>query len=179
MGSIKIWSNRKITIVSLSLFMFVCAIVITGYIYMNECVKDESEAQNSRYEFTKLSTDLAETSDLLTREARQYAVTGEVSHLYNYWYEVRVDKTRDNVIEQLEKANSKQKEKSLLRQAKEDAVRANSAKSEFMARMSHEDSIFTGRFNSKSLYSHGKSGTAEKYSVEAGYKRRFAACCNR
>lgn len=39
MGSIKIWSNRKITIVSLSLFMFVCAIVITGYIYMNECVK--------------------------------------------------------------------------------------------------------------------------------------------
>ena len=118
MGSIKIWSNRKITIVSLSLFMFVCAIVITGYIYMNECVKDESEAQNSRYEFTKLSTDLAETSDLLTREARQYAVTGEVSHLYNYWYEVRVDKTRDNVIEQLEKANSKQKEKLLLRQAK-------------------------------------------------------------
>ena len=108
MGSIKIWSNRKITIVSLSLFMFVCAIVITGYIYMNECVKDESEAQNSRYEFTKLSTDLAETSDLLTREARQYAVTGEVSHLYNYWYEVRVDKTRDNVIEQLEKADSKQ-----------------------------------------------------------------------
>ena len=111
MRYLRVWDNRKIMIVSVTLFIAVCAIVICGYRYMNECTQNESMAQNNRYKFTKLSNDLAETSDFLTNEARKYAVTGDISHLYNYWYEVRVSRTRDKVIGQLKEADLQKKEK--------------------------------------------------------------------
>lgn len=73
MRYLRVWDNRKIMIVSVTLFIAVCAIVICGYRYMNECTQNESMAQNNRYKFTKLSNDLAETSDFLTNEARKYS----------------------------------------------------------------------------------------------------------
>ena len=118
MRYLRVWDNRKIMIVSVTLFITVCAIVICGYRYMNECTQNESMAQNNRYKFTKLSNDLAETSDFLTNEARKYAVTGDISHLYNYWYEVRVSRTRDKVIGQLKEADLQKKEKRNLKSAK-------------------------------------------------------------
>ena len=118
MRYLRVWDNRKIMIVSVTLFIAVCAIVICGYRYMNECTQNESMAQNNRYKFTKLSNDLAETSDFLTNEARKYAVTGDISHLYNYWYEVRVSRTRDKVIGQLKEADLQKKEKRNLKSAK-------------------------------------------------------------
>ncbi len=118
MRYLRVWDNRKIMIVSVTLFIAVCVIVICGYRYMNECTQNESIAQNNRYKFTKLSNDLAETSDFLTNEARKYAVTGDISHLYNYWYEVRVSRTRDKVIGQLKEADLQKKEKRNLKSAK-------------------------------------------------------------
>lgn len=118
MRYLRVWDNRKIMIVSVTLFISVCAIVICGYRYMNECTQNESMAQNNRYKFTKLSNDLAETSDFLTNEARKYAVTGDISNLYNYWYEVRVSRTRDKVIGQLKEADLQKKEKRNLKSAK-------------------------------------------------------------
>ena len=118
MRYLRVWDNRKIMIVSVTLFIAVCAIVICGYRYMNECTQNESMAQNNRYKFTKLSNDLAETSDFLTNEARKYAVTGDISNLYNYWYEVRVSRTRDKVIGQLKEADLQKKEKRNLKSAK-------------------------------------------------------------
>lgn len=118
MKALKVWDNRKIMIVSVTLFIAVCVIVICGYHYLDKCTKTESMAQNNRYEFTKLSNDLAQTSDLLTAEARKYAVTKDVSHLYNYWYEVKEKRTRDKVIEQLEKVDLRKKEKRCLQNAK-------------------------------------------------------------
>lgn len=66
----------------------------------------------------KLGENLADASDYLTDEARRYSVTGDISHLYNYWHEVRVTQTRDKVISELSAYSPPQNEKELLRNAK-------------------------------------------------------------
>jgi len=45
-----------------------------------------------------LSVDMRAASDLLTSEAREYVVSGDTTHLENYWNEVDVTKTSDLVL---------------------------------------------------------------------------------
>lgn len=77
---------------------------------MNICIENEATAQKNRYELKALGESLADASDYLTDEVRKYAVTGEIEHLYNYWYEVEVTKRRDNAIDTLISYNPPQKE---------------------------------------------------------------------
>ncbi len=49
----------------------------------------------------RLAVDLSDASDYLTSEIRQYAVTGEVAHLTNYWTEVNQTRTRERVLDEM------------------------------------------------------------------------------
>jgi hypothetical protein len=112
------WKSGTISALSLISFVTVLLIILAGNIYMNLCIENEAAAQKNRYELKALGESLADASDYLTDEVRKYAVTGEIEHLYNYWYEVEITKRRDNAINTLISYNPPQKELYLLREAK-------------------------------------------------------------
>ncbi len=112
------WNSKTISFVSGLSFFFVICIILMSYSYMNSCVEYESKVQNHRYELNKLGESLADASDYLTDEAREYAITGDIAHLYNYWYEIEQTKTRDRVIEKLTGYHLPEQEKERLEEAK-------------------------------------------------------------
>lgn len=110
--------NKQITVFSTVLFIMIIAGVIFSGEYMSICIEREAAAQKNRSELRKLGEQLATASDYLTEEARQYSLTGSTEHLYNYWNEVMVVKSRDLAVSQLSRYNSPEKEKNLLWDAK-------------------------------------------------------------
>lgn len=116
--SMRFFGNRQITIFSIVLFVMIIAVVIFSGKYMSMCIERESTAQKNRSELRKLGEQLAIASDYLTEEARQYSLTGSTEHLYNYWNEVMVVKSRDSAVSQLSRYNPPEKEKNLLSDAK-------------------------------------------------------------
>lgn len=110
--------NRHITIFSIVLFITIIAVVIFSGEYMSICIEREATAQKNRSELRKLGDQLAAASDYLTEEARQYSLNGSTEHLYNYWNEVMVDKSRDKAVSQLSQYDPPEKEKNLLSDAK-------------------------------------------------------------
>jgi len=110
--------SSTISAASLLAFVAVLFMILFSNQYMNTCVSYESEAQKNRTELRTLGEALAEASDYLTDEVRQYAITGDLEHLYNYWYEVEDERRRDTVIDELVHYNLPQQEKALLEQAK-------------------------------------------------------------
>lgn len=110
--------SSTISAASLLAFVAVLFMILFSNQYMNTCVSYESEAQKNRTELRALGEALAEASDYLTDEVRQYAITGDLEYLYNYWYEVEDERRRDTVIDELVHYNLPQQEKALLEQAK-------------------------------------------------------------
>lgn len=110
--------NKQITIFSTILFIIIIVVVIFSGEYMSICIERETTAQKNRSELRKLGEQLAAASDYLTEEARQYSLTGSTEHLYNYWNEVMVVKSRDSAVLQLSRYNPPEKEKNLLSNAK-------------------------------------------------------------
>ncbi|WP_248925152.1 methyl-accepting chemotaxis protein [Paenibacillus hamazuiensis] len=76
------------------------------------------DAVNRQAEFKKLGIDLADASDYLTNEARQYVQFGDKAHFNNYWREVNDTKTRDRVVARLKELNAPQDELDLIQEAK-------------------------------------------------------------
>ncbi|WIM99747.1 methyl-accepting chemotaxis protein [Actinoplanes oblitus] len=77
--------------------------LLLGYtvVALGDAVDDERAAHQRQAQFKQLALDLGDASDLLTAEARMFAITGASSHLDAYWKEINQTKTRDRVIEQL------------------------------------------------------------------------------
>lgn len=95
------FNGRIISFVSVMLFILAILIIFVCTRYMDICADREAQARLNSEESHKLGENLADASDYLTDEARRYSVTGDISHLYNYWHEVRVMQTRDKVISEL------------------------------------------------------------------------------
>lgn len=114
----KIFNSRRISSVSALLFIAVTIIMFISSRYMNSCVEREAQAEQNRTELSALGISLADASDYLTDEARKFSVTGNIDHLYNYWYEVNDKKTRDTVIEKLSSYDPPENERKLLSEAK-------------------------------------------------------------
>lgn len=112
------WNSKTISVASGISFLFVICIIFISNYYMKSCIEYESQSQNYRYELSKLGEALADASDYLTNEAREYAITEDITHLYNYWYEIEESQTRDNVIEELTSYHPPEKERELLEEAK-------------------------------------------------------------
>ena len=60
---------------------------------------------------------LQEASDYLTDESRLFAITGEWSHLENYFFEVNENKRRENAIEAIKKAGAAEESAAFLEMA--------------------------------------------------------------
>jgi methyl-accepting chemotaxis protein len=60
------------------------------------------QAEDRAAELAELAEALGGASDLLTDEARAFAVTGDRSHEQAYWEEIEVTQTRGNVVERLQ-----------------------------------------------------------------------------
>lgn len=115
---LRILDSKRISTVSILLFIVVTVTIFVSNRYMNTCLQKEAVAQQNRIELHNLGEQLADASDYLTDEARKFAVTGEIVHFYNYWYEVYETKTRDNVISALSSYNPPENEQALLTEAK-------------------------------------------------------------
>lgn len=102
----------------IGVFALIVFMLIGDEIFMTRSINAEQTAEIRRAEFKQLGEDLASASDYLTNEAREFAVTGNMQHMYNYWKEIDVTRTRDNVIEQLKKTDPSPTEQQLLANAK-------------------------------------------------------------
>lgn len=112
------FNGRSFSLVSILLFIAAFLIIFLSNRYMDICTERESQARFNSQELHDLGEKLANASDYLTDEARRYSVTGDITHLYNYWHEVYVTQTRDNVITELSAYDPPQNEKELLKNAK-------------------------------------------------------------
>lgn len=110
--------SRNITICAVIVFLLITVLTLISSRYMTDCISRENAAQVNRGELSDLGQELADASDYLTDEARKFSVTGDVKHLYNYWYEVREEKTRDRVINSLSALDPPENESALLAEAK-------------------------------------------------------------
>lgn len=110
--------SRNITICAVVVFLLITALTLMSSRYMSRCIDRENTAQSNRGELSDLGQELADASDYLTDEARKFSVTGDIEHLYNYWYEVYEEKTRDRVINSLSALDPPENETALLAEAK-------------------------------------------------------------
>jgi len=69
----------------------------------------------------QLGIDLADASDYLTDEAREFAVTSDLKPLQNYWREIEVTKTRDKVLTRLKELKAPLEELHWLQLAKQNS----------------------------------------------------------
>ena len=88
-------SGRVISICSILVFVAIAFSVIAGSIYVNNKIGEQEQAEARRMEYRSLSDSLAEASDDLTSEVRYFAITGDMEHFYNYWYEIYVTQRRN------------------------------------------------------------------------------------
>jgi len=102
----------------IGIFLLITGMLTISIYYMNTNINAEQVAEQRRTSFKQLGISLADASDYLTDEARKYAVTHEDKHMYNYWEEVEMTRTRDHVMDQLQEWNSPHDERALLAEAK-------------------------------------------------------------
>jgi signal transduction histidine kinase/DNA-binding NarL/FixJ family response regulator len=102
----------------LGIFFLIVLMLIGDEFFMTQSISAEQTAETRRAEFKQLGEDLANASDYLTNEAREFAITGNVQHMYNYWKEIDVTRTRNLVIEQLKKNDPSTTEQEFLSNAK-------------------------------------------------------------
>lgn len=114
-------TNQMIMGSACFLFCVVFIIPLISCYYVNQCVEEEAKAQKKRYDWTKLGEQLEDASDYLTSEARQYVITGDSGHFYNYWEEVCEVRARDDALEKLEKGGLYSREETLLKKAKKNS----------------------------------------------------------
>ncbi len=68
---------------------FTVSLLLGGSVYfLNSDIHEEQSAVARQAKFKQLGINLANASDYLTNEARNFAVTGEMKHLKNYWDEI-------------------------------------------------------------------------------------------
>lgn len=118
MKSKMIIKQSTISALILGVFFLIAILLGASIIYMSSSIQAEQTAEKRRAEFKQLSVDLGNASDYLTEEARKFAVTKDITHLNNYWREIKVTRTRDKVIARLGQLNSPPAERELLAEAK-------------------------------------------------------------
>ncbi|SDE32424.1 Sensor histidine kinase RcsC [Sporomusa acidovorans DSM 3132] len=113
--------QSTISTLTMGIFFFIAVLLACSIEYMHVSIKDEQVAEQRRTEFKQLGIDLAKASDYLTEEARKYSVTRDAVHMYRYWEEINITRTRDNVIERLGELNSPDEELAFLAEAKKNS----------------------------------------------------------
>lgn len=110
--------SKNITILTVVLSVLVMSMVLFGTHLLCTSSKNLQQAEEKRLEYRSLAETLGSTSDYLTSEVRLFAVTGDVEHFKNYWYEAKKTKQRERVIEQIKQSGATMEEENLLEKAK-------------------------------------------------------------
>jgi len=101
---------------------FLMALLLGGSVYFaGLAIQEHNKAVARQAEFKQLGIDLADASDYLTDEARKFAVTGNIKHLQNYWKEIEVTKTRDQVLAHIKESKAPLEEFDRLKLAKQNS----------------------------------------------------------
>lgn len=113
----------KIELNFLSVILFLVALgtmLLSGITVskVNNCIEEQRNIEKNRHECEKQSQALADTSDYLTSEVRQFIATQKIKHLENYWNEVHIYKSREKSVQILRKLSLTPKEEKLIEEAK-------------------------------------------------------------
>ncbi|SDX86860.1 methyl-accepting chemotaxis protein [Paenibacillus sp. CF384] len=103
------------------LFMVLSVFLVASVILLSKNYENVKEATHRQAEFKQLGIDLANSSVLLSNEARQYVQFGDRTHYDNYWREVKETKTGDHVVARLKEMDAPQSELDLIQQAKDNS----------------------------------------------------------
>lgn len=114
-----IMSQKVLNQLAMGAFFVIVAMLGISIYALNVNINAEKQAEQHRTIFKELGVSLADASNYLTDEARKYAVTHDDVHMYNYWREIDITRTRDHVIEELQKQDSSLEEQRLLAEAKQ------------------------------------------------------------
>jgi methyl-accepting chemotaxis protein len=114
-------TQSTINIIAGIAFVIMAVLLGSTVYYLEAAIHEEQQAIARQAQFKQLGIDLADASDYLTDEARKFAVTGDLKHLKNYWHEIEITQTRDNVLISLKQLNAPQKELDLLALAKQNS----------------------------------------------------------
>jgi len=99
------------------LLLFNCLAVYLAF-DLNNAIKLERKTRKKKFEMIQLGYMLANRSDFLTAEARNFAVTAQPKHLQEYWCEVNITKNRNYAVDRLREISANPEEIALLTQSK-------------------------------------------------------------
>ncbi|MEE3003550.1 MAG: hypothetical protein VX335_04285 [Pseudomonadota bacterium] len=85
---------------------------------LDNAIQQERLTNKDKVEMVSLGYILANRSDFLTAEARNFAVTANPLHMMRYWDEVFVSKTRDYCVSRLKQLSANKNEIALLAKSK-------------------------------------------------------------
>jgi PAS domain S-box-containing protein len=101
---------------------FLMALLLGGSVYFaDQAIQEEHQVEAQHAKFKQLGIELAEASQYLTEEVRKFAISGNIKHLENYWKEIEVTKTRDNVLTHLKELKAPPEIFDLLKLAKQNS----------------------------------------------------------
>ncbi|MCV6638281.1 response regulator [Candidatus Albibeggiatoa sp. nov. NOAA] len=99
-------------------FLSMAVLLGSSIYYLKQASMKYKHAVTKQAEFKQLGIDLANASNYLTAEAQKFSVTANIEHLNNFWNEVHVTRTRDNILKRLKILQASQQEFDLLDLAK-------------------------------------------------------------
>lgn len=108
---------KIITYFWIALFVF-SLLSIALVMQLDKVFLTERGVNQDKIEMTSLGYILAQKSDHLTSEARNFAVTANPKHLMNYWDEINLNKKREYAVIRLKQLSANEDEITLLAQSK-------------------------------------------------------------
>ena len=115
----KQWKKSKyITGIALLLAALEMLMIFAGNHLQMVSNQNLQEAYKNQIKYKTLAMELKECSDYLTNEVRAFASTGQMQHFENYWREARQRMRREEILEEIEKADIPAQEERDLEKAK-------------------------------------------------------------
>ena len=115
--------NHHLTIIKRITYFWVALLVFSIIclalnLQLNRTIASERFVHKDKIEMSAMGYLLAQRSDFLTSQARNFSVTANPKHLMLYWDEVNLHKKRDYAVTRLEQLSGDKSEVMLLAQSK-------------------------------------------------------------
>lgn len=108
---------KKISFLFLTLILTLSAVLIVSVIKVPLLFQNFAKNTMQSQKIAQAAVSLQEASDYLTNESRLFTITGDWSHLENYFAEIDETKRREKALEEIKAARAIEKSASYLEQA--------------------------------------------------------------
>ena len=108
------FKQSSISITGWIIFLSIAIFSWSSIYYLQIAMTKEEQAVQQRYELGQFGTEMANTSEYLNRKARQFVITKDLKHLEDYWDEVNILKSREEIIQKAKQLSLDEKETNLL-----------------------------------------------------------------